>query len=121
MKKIFSLMLVLVMVFSFTAPTFAQGPQGGVHDENAKDKKVSLNWNTYAMVGSYDNNNGETITLVATYDAAAYHDPKLEWETGDASIVSLDTPSGNSVVMHARTIGWVDIIVSLYDGDELIG
>lgn len=121
MKKLFSLMLVLVMVFTFTAPAFALDPQGAQYASSPGAKAVSLNWNTYAMVGSYDNNNGETITLEASYDAAAYDDPKLKWETGDASIVSLGTPSGNQVVMQARTIGWVDITVSLYDGDELIG
>jgi polygalacturonase/uncharacterized protein YjdB len=121
MKKLFSLMLVLIMAFSFTAPAFAQDPQKVQYANSPKAKAVSLNWNTYAMVGSYDSNNGETITLTATYDAAAYDDPRLEWETGDASIVSLGTPSGNQVVMQARTIGWADITVSLYDGDELIG
>lgn len=81
---------------------------------------LSLNWNTYAMTCGKDNNNGETLTLSASYDKGAYTAPEVRWSSTDDAIVAPQSTTGDLITVQSKTTGLVDITASLYDGDELI-
>lgn len=103
--------------FNVTAPDITEEPDPG----SEVNGTISLNWNTYAMACGKDNDNGETLTLTATYNKSAYSNPQVRWTTGDATIVAPQAETGDSVVVKSRTTGFVNITASLYDGEKLIG
>lgn len=86
-----------------------------------EDKVVSLNWNTYAMACGKDNDSGETLTLSVSYDKSAYTAPQVRWTSSDPTIVAVQSDSGDSVTVQARTTGFVSVTAELYDGEKLIG
>ncbi len=81
---------------------------------------LSLNWETYAMACGRSLEEGETLTLEASFSSGGYTAPEVRWHSSDPSVVAIKDDAGESVIVQARTNGIVDITASLYDGERLI-
>lgn len=82
---------------------------------------VTLDWHTYAMACGRSNEEGETLTLTASYDETAYSAPEIRWSSSAADIVAVQSENGDSATVQAKTSGFANVTAALYDGDKLIG